>query len=128
MVTPCLAFSLALSLTGNVFHFCFHAQDTTSPAVSVNPFPWLTTKPSDSVRSITASGGGAPAVIMCTGFLRGSTSGDLEYANISRVEACVDVVGDGTSHGHGKVKLVRGRDVGGQNGDHVAHLDAVGWK
>ena len=49
-----------------------------------------------------------------------------EYANISCVKTCVDVVEDGTSHGHGKLKLIRGRDVGGQNGDHVASLDAVG--
>ncbi|KAK8648926.1 hypothetical protein V6N13_129668 [Hibiscus sabdariffa] len=39
VLTPCLAFSLALSVTGNLFHSLFQAQDTTNPHVPVNLYP-----------------------------------------------------------------------------------------
>ncbi|KVI08691.1 hypothetical protein Ccrd_012930 [Cynara cardunculus var. scolymus] len=76
VLTPCLAFSRALSVGDNPFHCLCHEQDTTSPPVSVNPYPWVTSNPRDSVRNNTAAGGGAPAVIMCTVWLSGSPSDD----------------------------------------------------
>ncbi|BAS91607.1 Os04g0674750 [Oryza sativa Japonica Group] len=60
--TPCLALSRARSEAGSLSHSPFHAHESTRPAVSVSPYPWLTSKPIASVRYSTAAGGGAPAV------------------------------------------------------------------
>ena len=55
---PCLALSHARSNVGSLFHSCFHAQCTTSTTISVSPYPWVTSKPMDSVRCSTAASGG----------------------------------------------------------------------
>uniref|UniRef100_A0A9I9EHL6 Uncharacterized protein n=1 Tax=Cucumis melo TaxID=3656 RepID=A0A9I9EHL6_CUCME len=75
--TPCLAFSRACSIAGSWFHSDFHEQQMIVPALSVNPYPWVTTNPSDSVRSRIDAGGGAPAVRILTGRSSGKLSGEF---------------------------------------------------
>ena len=41
------------------------------------------------------------------------------------VEAGVDGVEDGSGHGDGEVELVHGRDIGGDDGDDLASVDAA---
>ncbi|XP_024168165.1 uncharacterized protein LOC112174598 [Rosa chinensis] len=62
--TPCLNFNLALSVAGNLFHPGFHAHDTTTPAVSINPYPVSHGNPSDSIRDVTTTGSEAPEVMI----------------------------------------------------------------
>ncbi|KAM1042888.1 hypothetical protein ACFX2K_034518 [Malus domestica] len=38
IITPCLAFSLACSIAGSLFHSGFHAHGSMIPAVSVIPY------------------------------------------------------------------------------------------
>ncbi|KAL9262340.1 hypothetical protein AKJ16_DCAP20897 [Drosera capensis] len=73
--TPCRAFSLACSVAGSLFQSFFQVQDTTTPPVSVSPYPWLTENPRDWVRRRIGAGGGAPAVRMWTLSVRGLALG-----------------------------------------------------
>jgi hypothetical protein len=120
--TPCLALSRARSDAVSLFHSPFHAQLTTSLAVSVSPYPWLTSNPMDSVRCSTAAGGGAPAVRMRTLALLDTALEDIAW--LIRVSSLQDNDGDGNLRG--LPNIAQNEPVLGMVWDNIARLHTGG--
>jgi hypothetical protein len=119
---PCLALSRARSDAASLFHSPFHAQQTTSLAVSVSPYPWLTSNPMDSVRCSTAAGGGAPAVRMRTLALLDTALEDIAW--LIRVSSLQDNDGDGNLRG--LPNITQNEPVLGMVWDNIARLHTGG--
>jgi hypothetical protein len=120
--TPCLALSRTRSDTGSLFHSPFHAQQTTSLAVSVSPYPWLTSNPMDSVRCSTVAGGGAPAVRMRTLALLDTALEDIAW--LIHVSFPQDDDGDGNLRG--LPNIAQNEPVLDMVWDNIAHLHTGG--